>query len=360
MQLIVALAFTFCACQQVTDINTDRKVTTIDLSGLPQTKQPEITDFSPKYGWMGDRITITGKNFINVQKVLLDSIPFDSVVVESPTKIIALVPGNSIHLSSGGIYRYGLDLGLKTVRVTTQSGTASAKNTPFAYSEKMFLGKVTLDEHPLDSVIFSIENLTQNFRQTTAQTEMDRRFGRGWYSVGYWGDVAEEFIVQPFKNGYRFFPPTRKVRTLSMGKALGEQDFVAQRIPVEQTLFTVTSITPTIGKSYSKPIEGKTGTDLILKGTGFSSIRKIFIAASPLEYGCNVAEAFANPAYGYKFYGYREATNFKIESDTQVIVQIPSFGLTAQSGLIYRDCLIYLVSEEGSVIASQKVDISYM
>ncbi len=358
--MLLALALTLCACQQVTDINTDRKVIATGLSVPTETKQPEIIDFTPKYGWMGDRIIITGKNFINVQQVLLDSIPFDSIVVESPTRIIASVPGNSTKLSSGQLYRYGLDLGLKTVKVKTQSGISKAPNAQFAYSEKMFLGKVTVDEHPLDSVVFSIENLTRNYRRTTAQTEMDRRFGSGWYSVGYLGDFAEEFIVQPFKNGYRFFPPSRRVRTLSLGKALGEQDFIAQRLPSEQILFTVTSITPTIGKSYSKPIEGKTGTDIILKGTGFSSIRKIFIAASPLEYGCNVAEAFANPAYGYKFYGYREAANFRIESDTQVIVQIPSFGLTAQSGLIYRDCLIYLVSEEGSVVASQKVDISYM
>ena len=64
--LYTALALLLFSCRQPIDLDIDRSVVATNL--------PEITDFSPKVVRDGDRITITGKNFVNVKKVMLDDV----------------------------------------------------------------------------------------------------------------------------------------------------------------------------------------------------------------------------------------------------------------------------------------------
>jgi|GEM_PF-5828149 len=325
--MCAALTLLLFSCRQPIDIDTDRTVVPTNL--------PEITDFSPKIGWLGDRIIITGKNFVDVQKVMLDTLTLDSVVVESRNRISAHLPDLSIVTAPMSV-----NFGQRTLSITTKIHTALAQAKSFVFARGVVVGKVSLENQLLDSVNFYIINQTKS--STDFTTSDLYPFGKGWYSITYsslfagTANTTENLVIQPFKNGYSFIPPTRSVRTLELYKALGEQDFEAKQISSEQ-LPTVTSITPNFGKSFSGSPE--TGTDIELQGKGFSSVRKIIIAG---------------PSYA-------EATTFRIENDAQITVRLPRFDrMKALSGRTYTNCKVYLLLENGSYLAPQRISITYI
>src|SRR5207244_6972826 len=53
---------------------------------------PTITGFTPTSGRVGDQITITGTNFVNVQSVKFNGVAATTVTVNSSTSIAATVP----------------------------------------------------------------------------------------------------------------------------------------------------------------------------------------------------------------------------------------------------------------------------
>jgi hypothetical protein len=325
--MYAALTLLLFSCRQPIDLDTDRTIVATNL--------PEITDFTPKTGWLGDRIIITGKNFVDVQKVMLDTLTLDSVVVESPSRISAHLPDLSIATAP-----MGFKFGQRTVSVTTKIHTALAQAKSFVYARGVVVGKVSIENQLLDSVIFHVVNQTYN--STDFTTSDLYPFGKGWYSITYsslfagTANTTEDLVIQPFKSGYSFLPPTRSVRTLELYKALGEEDFEAKRISSEQ-LPSVTSISPNFGKSFSGSTE--TGTDIALQGKGLLSVRKIIIVG---------------PSYA-------EATTFRVENDTQITVRLPRFDrLKALSGRTYTNCQVYLLLENGSYLAPQRISITYI
>ncbi|MFY7999955.1 MAG: IPT/TIG domain-containing protein [Candidatus Kapaibacteriota bacterium] len=325
--LYAALALLLFSCRQPIDLDIDRSVVATNL--------PEITDFSPKVGWLGDRITITGKNFTNVKNVMLDTLILDSVVVESRTRISAKIPALSVATAP-----FSIPLARRALSVTTKLGTASAQTQDFIFARGAVIGRIMAENQPLDSVIFNIVNQTNNW--SSIGILEGHPFGRGWYSFRYSSlssgavNTTEDIVIQPFKSGYSFSPPTRNIRTLEWNKALAEQDFEAKRVPSDQ-LPLVSSITPNFGKSYSGAAE--TGTDIVLQGRGFATVRKIVVVGV----------------------GYTEATIFRVENDSRITVRIPRFDrFQALSGRTYTNCQIYLLRDDGSYLAPQRISITYI
>ncbi len=323
----VLMMFT-ASCRQPIDLDTDRTVVPTNL--------PEIIDFSPKAGWMGDRITITGKNFVNVQKVVLDTLTLDSVVVESPSRISAHIPEFRPPIIPPSI-------GLKTIKLTAKLGTAMSIENSFAFTSRCIAGRVMSKNQPLDSVVFIIVGE----KNTTTRVETSvSQFGAGWYNIYYSPsgytvnpNETENVIIQPFRNGYSFSPRTRSIRTLPGYTPIGGQDFEGKPL-ADNLLPSVVSITPNSGFSYSGSAE--TGTTLALRGTNFSKVKKIIV-------GYPAAPNFS------------EVLDFTINNDNQITLKLPRFDRTkALSGKTYTNCQIYLLTDEGSLLAPQRITITYL
>lgn len=325
---VVLMMFT-ASCRQPIDLDTDRTVVPTNL--------PEITDFSPKAGWMGDRITITGKNFVNVQKVMLDTLTLDSVVVESPTQISAHIPESRPPFIPPST-------GLKTINLRTKRGAAASNEKSFAFTLRSIVGRVTSGSQLLDSLVFLVVNT--NNATTRIETFAFANFSpTGWYAIGYstgyTGNLneTENTTIRPFRNGYSFSPRTRSVQTLPGYTPIGGQDFEGKPL-ADNLLPSVISITPNSGFSYSGSAE--IGTTLALRGTNFSTVKKIIV-------GYPAAQNFS------------EVLDFTINNDNQITLKLPRFDPTkALSGKTYTNCQIYLLTDEGSLLAPQRISITYI
>ena len=321
-----ALILLLFSCRQPQDLDTDRRVVPTNL--------PEIIDFSPKAGNWSTRITINGKNFVNVQRVMLDTLILDSVVVESPTRIQAKIPG--ARQPYGFLY----------LSVTTGRGTAKASEG-FVRAWGIASGKITLDKQPLDSTILYLSKPLNNVTTIIAANILG--LPKGWfilYGSELGGDDSKEIILRPFKSGYSFAPNER--RFLKGLDIIGGQDFEATRLPPER-LPSVTSITPSVGASYGW---SETGTTIVLAGTGFTKVKKAVIV-TPYP-----SPDLANPHS--TTLGYKEAKAITIENDNKISIAIPRLdGTKAIPGRTYN-CQIYLLTDEGSIVAPQRVNITYL
>lgn len=333
----VALTLLLFSCRQPQDLDTDRTVVPTNL--------PEIIDFSPKAG--AGRITITGKNFVNVQMVKLDTLTLDSVVVESSTLLHAYIPFGYRYLSNRTYIPITMPWGVLNLSVITKRGTTQATEG-FVYAYGTASGKIILNKQPLDSTLLYVSSPTDNFTNIMAANTAG--FPIGWYLLYYGNDpgyyITKEAIVRPYKSGYSFSPMERRiVRGLNI---VGGQDFEASPIPPER-LPSVTSITPSVGASYGW---SETGTTIVLSGTGFNKVKKAVIV-TPYP-----SPEMANP-YSTTL-GYKEAKAITIESDNKLSIAIPRLdGTKAIPGRTYN-CQIYLLTDEGSIVAPQRISITYL
>lgn len=331
-----ALTLLLFSCRQPNDLDTDRTVVPTNL--------PEIIDFSPKASNWSARITINGKNFVNVQRVMLDTLILDSVVVESPNRIQAIIPapkpGQPWVLPYGVLY----------LSVTTSRGTTKASEG-FVRAWGTASGKITLGKQPLDSTILYLSKPLNNLTAIISTDIATNSFGfpKGWfllYGSALGGDDSKEIVLRPFKSGYSFAPNER--RFLKGLDIIGGQDFEATLLPPER-LPSVISITPSVGASYGW---SETGTTIVLSGTGFNKVKKIVIV-TPYP-----SPEMANP-YSTTL-GYKEVKAITIESDNKISIAIPRLdGTKAIPGRTYN-CQVYLLTDEGSIVAPQRINITYL
>ncbi len=334
---VVLMMFT-ASCRQPIDLDTDRTVVPTNL--------PEITDFSPKAGWMGDRITITGKNFVNVQKVMMDTLTLDSVVVESPNQISAYIPYSHFYISDR-IYK---------LSVVTKLGIAESKEV-IGLSNGSIAGFVSFDSAPLDNVILVATHSPKNW---TGQAISGRDYNMkssGFYAIQLssintgvlYSSVINGavFNIRPFLSGYTFTPTESNVLIQNL-QAVGNNEFKAKAVPAEK-LPEVTSVTPNAASSFSGGAE--TGTDVVLRGKGFAKIQKVMLGISYPS----------SPGSTSVSYGYAEATTFTIDGDNQLTIRLPRLDRTKTvSGKTYTNCQIYLLTDEGSLLAPQRISITYI
>jgi hypothetical protein len=325
-----ALILLLFSCRQPIDLDTNRTVVPTNL--------PEITDFSPKASSGGTRVTIIGKNFVNVQKVMLDTLQLDSVIVESRTRLSARLPW----------LPYNTLRGVFTLSVTTKLGTAQAPDG-FVREFGIAAGKVTLHNQILDSTLFYLSKPLDNF--TTIGHLTAQGFPKGWYFVYFRDDpqgrFTKETVVRPFKSGYRFFPTERRI--LQGNGIIGGQDFEATPLSSEG-LPSVTSISPTMGTSYGWK---NNGTTIVLHGTGFSRVQKVVIG---IPYP---SSNLTNPTVTTLCY--TEAKEIMINSNSQITVTLPQLdGTKAIPGRTYTNCQIYLLLDEGSIVVPQRISIIYL
>lgn len=318
------------SCRQPIDLDTDRTVVPTNL--------PEITDFSPKAGLEG-RVTITGKNFVNVQTVKLDTLTLDSVVVESPTLLHAYIPYIYIPIR--------MSFGVLSLSVTTKRGTSQASEG-FVYAYGTATGKIVLNKQPLDSTILYVSSPSDNFTNIMAASTPG--FPKGWYLLYYVNDPGtyntKEAIIHPFKSGYSFSPVERRI--VRGSNIVGGQDFEATPIPSER-LPSVTSVSPNSGQSFGWQ---KNGTTITLGGTGLTSVKKVVIVIPYPSY------ELANPSA--TTLGYTEAKEITIDSDNQITMKLPQLdGTRVIPGRPYN-CQIYLLLENGSVAVPQRISITYL
>jgi hypothetical protein len=338
--MYAALTLLLFSCRQPIDLDTDRTVVATNL--------PEITDFSPKVGWLGDRITITGKNFVNVQKVMLDTLTLDSIIVENRNRMSARIPNHILQgaVNTSRTYK---------ISVTTSIGVAEAQQK-IALSVTSITGFISLNEQPLDSVVVVITYVAKNLATQTLTGYGINMKSPGFYDI--WSNNintgsntnipnGSDFTIRPFLSGYAFSPAEQTV-IIQNGRTVGETEFKASKVPTE-TMPTVTSISPNTASSFSGGTE--TGITIVLGGKGFTGVRKVMLGipypASPGSLAVSV--------------GYTEATAVTINSDNQITVTLPRLDRTTTvSGKTYTNCHIYLLRDDASLLAPQRVSITYI
>lgn len=347
--MYAALTLLLFSCRQPIDIDTDRTVVPTNL--------PEITDFAPKVGWLGDRIIITGKNFVNVQKVMLDTLTLDSVVVISPNRISARIPDR---VSSDGFTQFLWTQSIinraSNMSVTTRVGIATS-NYQLALANGSITGFISIEKKPFDSVVVMVTHASKNWiGQTLTGYGASLGFS-GFYRIALTSlnigtsntaiTDGADFSIRPFLTGYTFSPAEQTI-IIQNGRTVGETEFKASKVPTE-IMPSVTSITPNTASSFSGGTE--TGTTIVLNGKGFTGVRKVMIG---IPYP-------ASPGSSAISVGYTEATAVTINSDNQITVKLPRLDRTKTvSGKTYTNCQIYLLRDDASLLAPQRINITYI
>lgn len=318
------------SCQQAINLDTDRTVTATNL--------PEITDVSPKIVWFGDRVTIIGKNFVNVEKVQLGSVILDSVRVVSPAEIRAVVPPFSSTLYYQQLIGKRL---LAPFSVIAKLGTASFKY-PIAWSANRVQGFATLNGNPLDSILSVLTHTGQGRVVSPSFNET----GQGYFtaSVGNFSpsvQAGEELILRPFLSGYRFTPLEARVRTTAIGGTdlivLGSPEFTATQVPAEQ-LPRVQTLSPTMATIR---VSGDVEIVIIVQGSNLSGIRQVFlqedgVVGSPLRRNIAV----------------------QVHSDTQITVRFSTSSSPFWRNIV-RHHKLYLIGDNASQLTTQRFTIVY-
>jgi hypothetical protein len=325
------------SCRQAQDLDTDRTV-------VP-TNVPEITDFSPKVGTFDEKITIVGKNFLNVERVMLDNIQLDSVRVENRNRITAQLPFGR---AAAGVYKSGL----RSLSVTTKSGVGISR-PEFALAWGMILGRITMNGTPLGGTEVFFRDFIRDKSgkaSTSPQSLFSGEFANGWFLAGTSNfypasprfDPAE-FVIRPFRSGYTFTPPERTILTGDRGRVTQVQEFEAALTPPEN-MPTVTAITPDTASS-SGASGTPTGTEITIRGKGLSGVRRVLIGI------------LYTPFMRASEYIYHEATILSVEGDTQVTVRLPRMSYVVL-GNVYTNCPVYVIRDDTSLLAPQRITIT--
>ena len=107
--------------------------TSVVVTLTPST--PEITDFTPKFGPVGTEVTITGLRLGSITSVLFNGVTSNTVTVDSPTQVRALVPNGAASGLITVIGSNGSDVSDDSFGVTT-SATFSVMDDAFVDSGK--------------------------------------------------------------------------------------------------------------------------------------------------------------------------------------------------------------------------------
>jgi hypothetical protein len=336
--ICAALTILLVSCRQPLDLDTDRTI-------VP-TNAPEITDFSPKVGTFDEKITIVGKNFLNVERVMLDNIRLDSVRVENRNRITAQLPFGR---AAAGVYKSGL----RSFSVTTKSGVGVSR-PEFALAWGMILGKITMNGKPLDSTEIFFRNVIRDKSgkaSTSPRSLFSGDFAKGWFLANLQNIFSpstfdsEEFTIRPFRSGYTFIPPERTIVTAGRGRITQVQEFEAVPTP-QENMPTISAITPDTASS-SGASGTPTGTEITIRGKGLSGVRRVLIGV------------LYPPFLRAGEYIYSEATILSVESDTQVTVRLPRLpsGYVVL-GTVYTNCHVYVIRDDTSLLAPQRITVT--
>lgn len=344
------------SCRQAQDLDTDRTVVPTNL--------PEITDFSPKAGYLGDTLTIIGKNFLNVESVGIAglSAPMEFRVV-NPHRIIAILPVETPQITTAQIFRRGF----LPLTVKAKLGTAYAPND-FLMLRGLISGSITLNNEPLDSADIFLTIPSKNlsgqadlkiYRQTIMSNFTSPRIG--WYFVDNESFLLQasqylepgDVTIRPVRSGYGFKPIVQTIRINSNRRLTVAQNFEAVITPREQ-MPEVTSVVPTFGSSFSATMT-ETGTDITLRGKGFSEVRKVFIGVtysySRFPVGLIVSPFLNN-------FIFTEASSIQILNDSQMTIRLPRLPhQIAVRGDQFNNCRILIVRDDTSLLAPQRITI---
>ncbi|MCU0424173.1 MAG: IPT/TIG domain-containing protein [Candidatus Kapabacteria bacterium] len=345
LSLYAALMLSLVACRQPIDIDTDRTRVATNL--------PEITGFSPRIIQRGDRVTVIGKNFINVRKVLLDTLELDSVIVNSPNSLSAGIRWRNSLLPT---WNY-LTQRASKLSVITRTGIAESEQL-LGVAEQSIAGYISSGNKPLDSVIVIAVHEQKKWNGQAVSGVGNAPRSPGFFGIQlvginigspyYLALPGADFKVRPFLSGYSFTPTERTVIIENTLRPDTTSEFTATPMP-SASIPEIQSVIPISGTSSSGNTDG--GTTIMLRGKGFDKVRKIMI-------GTPYTTSFGRPSITVD---YTEATNFRIENDNQLQFRLPSLDRTkALSGRTYADCQIYLLLENGSVLVPQRISIRYI
>ena len=342
---VISVIIVLTSCRQPLDIDANRTITPTNL--------PEIIDVTPRVTQLGDRITIVGNNFVNVRNVFWDTIPLDSLTVSSPNRIIARVPSRFDPAQIGRFYNQAYN-----ISVVTRVGTAQSEQF-LGMSFGSIAGYISIDNTPLDSVIVVAVHEAKNWVTQTITSNGLQLRSPGFYSMplsnintgsGYSTILAgADFKVRPFLHGYSFVPVERTVIVDRFGNKInGETEFTAKRLPIT-SMPEVHSISPINGSSFSGSPE--TGTIITLRGKNMNAVKQIMVGVPyPVSFGSSVTTI-----------RYVETINIRRESDEIVQFRIPRLDRTITvSGRTYTNCQIYLLLENGSYLAPQRISVTYI
>ncbi|MBL7992284.1 MAG: IPT/TIG domain-containing protein [Candidatus Kapabacteria bacterium] len=240
--------------------------------------------------------------------------------------------------------------------VTTRVGIATS-NYQIALTNGSITGFISIDKKPFDSVVVMVTHAPKNWLGQTLTGYTANMSFSGFYIIALTSlnigtsNIAitdgADFSIRPFLHGYAFSPAEQTV-IIQNGRTVGETEFKASKVLTE-TMPTVTSISPNMASSFSGGTE--TGTTIVLGGKGFTGVRKVMIG---IPYP-------ASPGSSAISVSYTEATAVTINSDNQITVTLPRLDRTKTvSGRTYANCQIYLVRDDASLLAPQRISITYI
>lgn len=351
--LFASICFAMLGCKPVIELETDRTIVAVNL--------PEITDLEPKAlsPFTTARVTIIGKNFIDVEQVQLNTTVVNSTVsqtliaqsitVESPNRIIAT-------FSTSSPFNFS-NVALSRVTVTAKRGVSTSDR--FIIVGNAFSGRITIDKKPFDNVLLYCTKAPQTVCifdvKALAQNSVASEAAKGYYSLPLYAfgsglPMSNNFLLQgkftfrPFLSGHSFTPS--ELMFEGDASAVGGLDFTGRKLTTDE-MPTVSDVQPRSGVSNSGGEQ--TGTDFTVSGKGFSGLQKVLIA---VRYG--------NPSDPDEQFSFEEGRILHIDNDTQVVIRLPRFDRTkAFSGAVYN-CRIYLLRNDTSVLAEQMISIRYI
>lgn len=341
------------SCRQAQDLDTDRMVVPTNL--------PEITDFSPKAGSLGDTITIVGKNFTDVKSLAIDKLPITSYKVLNSNRIVAILPTEAVITTMAQLFRQGF----LTLNVATKLGTASAPSS-FVMAQGMITGKIMLNNDPLDSADLFLTIPSRNLSGQTDLTILRQQIifsnpRQGWYIFDSDNFLLqssllqnpEEITIRPIRSGYGFRPVERIVSTRGGRRLTIAQDFEAFITPAQQ-MPEVTSVVPNSGRSFSDTSQ-QIGTTITLTGKGFSEVRKVLIG---VPYTYTAALSLIHPFVSSVIFS--EANVVQIANDSQMTIRLPRLqSRLAIRGGQYVNCRILILRDDTSLLVPQRISIQY-
>jgi hypothetical protein len=337
--LCVLFVVLLASCQQAIDLDTNRTVTATNL--------PEITDVSPKIVWFGDNITITGKNFVNVERLQLGSITLDSVRVLSPTQVTARIPNFNSTLYYQQLFNRRL---LAPLSLSAKLGTAQYKFN-IAWASNRVQGFVTAEGRQLDSVLTSLTHVALGRVVFPSFGETSQGFFTGDVTIFSPAlQTGTEIIVRPFLSGYRFTPTEARVRTTAVGGTdlivLGSPEFTATRVPTEQ-LPQVQVLLPTTASIQAPRTSSRfldTTISITVRGVRLSGVKQALLQEESVFNGVNFVPSQT-----------RRPLTLRIENDAEISVQVRETA-TAFARPI-KHSRLYLIGDNGSILASQRFTI---
>jgi IPT/TIG domain len=327
------LCYAVVGCKPSIDLDTGRTINPVNL--------PEITDIEPKGISLQTEttVTITGKNFVNVEQVSFDTTLASAFRVESPNRIVATFAQNPFWRSRN----------FRQVSIKGRPGTTTSERL-IGFGEAIS-GRINIPEAkpPGGVYLYCKQGEQQMFvMSSNVQYPQNWVLSSSYYYLALSNLVSTEptnglLTVRPFLSGYTFTPAEQSI-TPEL-KPFGGFDFTGRKVNATETL-EVSDIQPREGASNSGG--ERTGTDVTVSGKGFTRMQKVLVT---VRYG--------NTGGSADQITFEEGTIVRIDSDKQMVIRVPRFDRKyAFSGRFY-DCQIYLLREDTSVLGEQNIRVKY-